>query len=162
MLRISETTYDRQGGNQFRGCGTGSATPQPPESFLTTPHVTWLIVYDQLTEDQSQGDRTRSHYRSYTIKNPANQSTLLYWSYTITILIVHDHNISLVYSNRHWALMARCVQLKLRVQYLQYNSYCRDTCSYHPVASSAKTNQEGLDTRSLILLPLKIILLTLT
>ena len=56
--------------------------------------------------------------------------------------------------------MARCVQLKLRVQYLQYNSYCRDTCSYHPVASSAKTNQEGLDTRSLILLPLKPILLT--
>ena len=56
--------------------------------------------------------------------------------------------------------MVRCVQLKLRVQ-VQYTSYLRtlvhNTLLLHP----RKSTQEDLDTRSLILLPLGIILLTL-
>ena len=39
--------------------------------------------------------------------------------------------------------MAHCVQLKLRVQ-VQYKSYLQRHCSYHPVASSAKTNLKSL------------------
>lgn len=54
-------------------CSIGSATPQSQESFLTTPHITWLILNDQLAEEPITDDRQRSHHQSYTITSPANK-----------------------------------------------------------------------------------------